>query len=167
MNMAKWVFVAALAVSLCSCTGEEGAGVQVVSQSATPYPPVPVAHVNVSSHPPKGTYKVIAQLSVTADVGETPDQLIQSLKQKGAALGADYVLVISVSDKTFITAQNLDNDNPYLVTQSNFYSTAGTPNYVTAGSDMREVLTAQALKITSGSNVPNKAAPSKLWQMNQ
>ena len=172
MNMIKWIFTGAMAAILCSCA-TDNTGIQVASQSATQYAPVPVAKCRVSSHPPKGQYVVIAQLTAYADIGETPTHLLNRLQQQGAALGADYVMVMSVSDKTYITPKDENvMDNAYLSQEASFFNTASPSatgyNNVNDmnGAPQREVITAEALKITSGTNAPNKALPSNLWQMN-
>ncbi len=166
MNLAKWVGLGALSVALCSCASTD-AGVSITSQSSTTYAPVPVNAVHVSSHPPKGKYIVIASLTANVQPNETPSHVLQRMQDSAASIGADYVLVTSVADKTYLTPQNLSpTDSPYTATQRDFFSTADSPgdNYVP--NYTREIITGQALKITSGSNKPNKAAPSMLWQIN-
>jgi hypothetical protein len=173
MNIIKWAVTGITVVLLCSCATDDTNAVQVTSQSATPYPAVPVSSCRVSSHPPKGQYIVIANLSATAQVGETPTQLLNSLQQQGAALGANYVMVMTVSDQKFVTPNMVDVDNnTYLNTEQQFFDTASpgavgynNVNNVGSGNTVEEVITAKALKITSGSNAPNKKAPSNLWQM--
>ena len=157
----KWALSGAAALLLCSCASTD---MNVVSQTSNTYAPTPVSHVYVSSHPPKGQYIVIASLTTSVQQNETPTHLINRLRQEGASLGADYVLMTSVTDKTFLTPQNDDvGGNIYLATQRNFDSTANSGNNV--GIDYtREIVRAQVLKMTSGSNKPNKAAPSLLWQ---
>jgi len=168
--------VGATAALLCACadSGSATMGVQISSQSATPYPAVPMNACRVSSRPPLGNYVVIAQLKATARQGETATHVLQRLQAEGAALGSTYVMVTSVTDKTFINAQNSEvADNPYLSQENSFFDTASPDNLAynhelhnVNGTSVTEraVITAQALKITSGSNKPNKALPSNVWQ---
>ncbi len=86
-------------------------------------------------------------------------------------MGADYVMVTSVSDKKYISDQYIDN-NTYLDPEAQFFDTAqpaavgyNNVNGVGTSTPMEEIVTAQALKITSGSNKPNKKAPSNLSQL--
>jgi hypothetical protein len=160
----KWMLVGMTAALLCGCASDGSPGdVQVSSQSATPLPAVPTSACRVSSHPPMGTYTVIAQMTATGQVNESSSQLLARLQKQGAALGSTYVMVTSVSDKNFINPENSEViSNPYLSQEASFYSTAipgGAPQ-----SAVLPVVTAEALKITSGSNKPNKGAPSNLWQ---
>ena len=174
MNMIKWVAMGGVAAILCGCAGSAASsGVQVSSQSATVYPAIPATSCRVSSHPPLGKYIVIAQLTATADIGETADHLLHRLQQQGASLGAEYVMVMTVSDKTYITPENSEvADNPYLSNEASFFNTASPAatgynnvNGVGTAEAEQEVITAEALKITSGTNKPNKALPSNLWQV--
>ncbi len=162
----RWGCAAALSVLLCSCAGS-GSGIKIMPQTAVQYPPVPVAGCRVSSHPPKGTYTVIAFVTIDAHIGESATHLLQRLQSASASLGADYVMVTSVSDRTFLTPQNVDSDNIYLADARNFDSTAGSEYAAPpdAQTNLREIIQGQALKITSGSNAPNKKAPSMLWQI--
>ncbi|MCE0521874.1 MAG: hypothetical protein LV480_03075 [Methylacidiphilales bacterium] len=164
MNSIKWIFLGAVGAILCACAGS-GTQADSAELTAPPYPSTAPANVNISSHPPKGTYIVIARLTINVRQGETAGHALKRLQQKGADVGADYVMVTSISDKTFITPQNLDTQvNPYISSINSFYSTANSTDPGYSQTYMREVIKAQALKITSGSNAPNDAAPSKLWQ---
>ncbi len=155
----------AAATILSACAGSGGNGMQVSSVASTTYPAVPQSACHVSSYPPKGTYVVIANLTATGQPGESATQLLQRLQAEGASLGATYVMVTSVSDKTFFTPKNTEvNDNAYLSQINSFNSTASFNS--NSGTSV-PVATAQALKITSGSNKPNKAVPSNVWQVNQ
>jgi hypothetical protein len=107
-------------------------------------------------------------LKATGQVGETATQVLNRLQAQGAALGSTYVMVTSVSDKTFVTPQNSEiaDNNPYLVQESSFFGTANSDAMLTTHEQATApVVTAEALKITSGSNKPNKKAPSNLWQL--
>jgi len=163
MNKINWMAMGMAAALLCACASDGSSGdVEVSSQAATPYAAVPTNTCRVSSYPPKGSYKVIAQLKATGQVGESSSQLINRLQKQGAALGATYVMITSVSDKTFINPDNSEVlSNPYLSQESSFFSTS-SPSI--PQSAVLPVVTAEALKITAGSNKPNKGAPSNLWQ---
>jgi len=163
INTISFACAVAISTLLCSCAGSTN-GVNITPQSTVQYAPVPVANVRVSSHPPKGQYTVIALLTIDAQIGETPTHVLKRLQQTGASIGADYVMVTSVGDRTYLTPQTVDDQNVYLDTQRDFDSTAGS-SQVYATTYMREIIKGQALKMTSGSNVPNKAAPSMLWQV--
>ncbi len=171
MNMSKWVMVGVTAMVLSACAGDSGSsstmGVQISAQSATPYPAVPTNACRVSSHPPQGTYVVIAQMKATGQAGETSTQVLNRLQAQGAAMGSTYVMVTSVSDKTFVTPQNSEiaDNNPYLIQESSFFGTANSDAILTHPQATAPVVTAEALKITSGSDKPNKKAPSNLWQL--
>lgn len=180
----------AATVILSACTSSGGPGMEVSTVSSATYPAVPTNACRVSSRPPKGTYVVIANLSATAQVGESATHLLHRLQAQGAALGSTYVMVTSVTDKKYVNPENSEiADNPYLSQENAFFNTAspqsvaynhefdnpasGAVGYQSVndiGSSsstlMQEVVTAQALKITSGTNKPNKALPSNLWQMN-
>ena len=174
-NMIKWVVTGVATALLCACADSGSSstmGVQISSQSATSYPPVSMNACRVSSHPPLGTYVVIAQLKATARPNETSTHVLQRLQAQGAAVGSTYVMVTSVTDKTFITPQNSEvADNPYLSQENSFFDTA-SPYDLAYNHELnngtqqstRAVITAEALKITSGSNKPNKALPSNVWQ---
>ena len=175
MKHINWVFIGAAAALLCACAsggGHANSGIEVDSQTATEYPAVANNACRVSSYPPKGTYVVIAQLKATGQPGESSTQVLHRLQQQGAALGSTYVMVTSVSDKTFVNPQTSEiDDNPYLSQENSFFNTA-SPDGVTYNHEFdtppvasAPVITAQALKITSGTNKPNKAAPSNLWQL--
>ena len=172
MNLMKWGMVGAVAIFLSACaSSDKSSDVQVSSQSATAYPPVAPEACHVSSHPPLGQYVVIASLSTAAQVGETPTHLLNRLQKQGAALGADYVMVTSVSDKKYVSDELIDN-NTYLDPEAQFFNTAqpaavgyNNVNGVGTSNPVEEVIMAQALKITSGSNKPNKKAPSNLSQL--
>lgn len=172
MHAMRTLLTAAAVATLCSCAASSG--VRVTPQAGQ-YAPVPVNNVHISSHPPQGKYVVLAQLSADAEINETPDHLLYRLKESAAKLGADYVMVTSVADKTYLTPQNLDGEsgeNPYIAfdrawssnaspdaTGYNNVNSVGSPNY------QREVITGQALKMTSGTNTPDKSKPSRLWQL--
>jgi len=163
--LGKWVMVGAAVAILSACAGPGGNNVQVSPVASTTYPAVPAGACHVSSYPPKGKYVVIANLTITGQPGESATHLLHRLQAQGASMGATYVMVTSISDKTFLTPKNMEvDDNAYLSQIDSFNSTAsdnsnsGTPT---------EVVSAQALKITSGSNKPNKALPSNVWQVNQ
>ena len=174
MNKIKWVFLGVTATALMSCATSADYGVQVTPQTSAQYATVPVSACRVSSYPPKGQYIVIANLTTDAQVGESSTHLLNRLQQKGAELGANYVMVMSISDQTFLRPSDVDvDDNQYLNPVAQFNDTAspaasGYTNINGVGSNqpVHEVITAQALKITSGSNKPNKKLPSNVWQMN-
>ena len=132
MNITKWVMTGMTAAILCGCASDGSSSeVQVSSPSATAYPAVPITACRVSSYPPKGTYTVIAQLKATGQVGENPTQLLTRLQKQGAAMGATYVMVTSVTDKKFINPTNSEVlDNPYLSQENSFFNTA-SPDTVT------------------------------------
>jgi len=170
-------------VVLTACAGAGGSSMQVSPVASTTYPAVPTGACRVSSHQPLGKYIVIANLSATAQPGESATHLLNRLQAQGAALGSTYVMVTSVTDKTFVNPVNSEiADNPYLSQENSFFNTASPQSTAynhefdngggyNSGNDMgssggsaQEVITAQALKITSGSNKPNKALPSNVWQ---
>ncbi len=171
-NMLKWAMIGAAAILVTACAGSaKSSGVQVSSQSATAYPPVAPSACHISSYPPKGQYIVIASLSTAQQINETPSHLLNRLLKQGAAMGADYVMVTSVSDKKFASDDFIDN-NTYLDPDAQFFNTAqpaavgyNNVNGVGTSTPLEEIVTAQALKITSGSNKPNKKAPSCLAQL--
>jgi hypothetical protein len=170
--MLKWAMAGAAAILLSACaSSDKSLGVQVSSKAATTYPPVAPSACRISSHPPQGQYVVIASLSTAQRINETPSHLLNRLQKQGAAMGADYVMVTSVSDKKYISDQYIDN-NTYLDPEAQFFDTAqpaavgyNNVNGVGTSTPMEEIVTAQALKITSGSNKPNKKAPSNLSQL--
>ena len=174
MKKINWVFIAAVSTTLMSCATSADYGVQVTPQTSTQYATVPVSACRVSSYPPKGQYIVLANLTTDAQIGESPTHMLNRLQQKGAELGANYVMVTSIADKTFLTPADVDvDDNQYLNPMSDFNNSASPAasgytniNGVGSGQPVHEVITAQALKITSGSNKPNKKLPSNVWQMN-
>jgi len=175
MTPIKWVFLAAMTSILLSCSTSADYGVQVSNQASTQYATIPVSQCRISSYPPKGKYVVIATLTTDAQVGETPTHLLNRVQQKGAELGANYVMVTSVADQKFIAPGDVDaEDNTYLSPLAQFNDTVSpaavgysSVNGVGSGQPMHEVITAQALRITSGSNKPNKSLPSNVWQMHQ
>ena len=172
MNIMRWAVVGVAVILFSACSSsDKSLGVQVSSQAATTYPPVAPTACHISSYPPKGQYVVIASLSTAAQINETPSHLLNRLQKQGAAMGADYVMVTSVSDKKYLSNEMVDN-NTYLDPEAEFFNTAqpaaigyNNINGVGTSTPMEEVITAQALKITSGSNKPNKKAPSNLSQL--
>jgi len=175
MKTIKWAAIGAVAAVLSACATSADYGVQVTPQASTQYAEIPVSQVRVSSYPPKGKYTVIATLTTDEQIGETATHLLNRLRQKGAELGANYVMVTSVADQKFLTPADVEvDDNQYLNPVAQFNDTASpaaagysTVNGVGSGQPMHEVITAKALKITSGSNKPDKSQSSNVWQVNQ
>ena len=171
----KGVCLAAMTSVLLSCATSADYGVQVTPQTSTQYAEIPISKCRISSYPPKGSYIVLANLTTDAQVGETPTHLMNRIQQKGAELGANYVMVTSVADQTFLRPSDVEvDDNQYLNPIAQFNDTASPAaagysnvNGVGSGQPVHEVITAKALRITSGSNKPDKTKPSNVWQMNQ
>jgi len=174
MTRIKGLALTATTFVLLSCATSADYGVQVTPQTSTQYATVPISACRISSYPPQGQYIVIANLTTDAQIGETSTHLLNRLQQKGAELGANYVMVTSVSDQTFVKPGDVDiDDNQYLNPLAEFNDTASPAasgytnvNGVGSGQPVHEVITAQALRITSGTNKPNKKLPSNVWQMN-
>ena len=114
-------------------------------------------------------------------IGTLLTAAIVSLSAVGGGL-AVYVAVtkyetmgkVSEAQARLQIVRTLGDIPRYLNSERGFFSTASPDatgynnvNSVGSATYQREVVKAQALKITSGSNAPNKKAPSMLWQMNQ
>ncbi len=157
-----------------SCATSADYGVQVTPQTSAQYAEIPISKCRISSYPPKGQYTVIANLTTDAQIGESATHLMNRLQQKGAELGANYVMVTSVSDQTFLRPSDVEvDDNQYLNPIAQFNDTASPAaagytnvNGVGSGQPVHEVITAKALRVT-GNNKPDKTKPSNVWQMNQ
>ena len=175
MKIIKWAVMGAVVATFSSCATSADYGVRVTPQTSMQYAEVPISQCRISSYPPKGQYIVLADLTTDAQIGETPTHLMNRLQQKGAELGANYVMVTSISDQTFLRPSDVEvDDNQYLNPIAQFNDTASPAaagytnvNGVGSGQPMHEVITAKALKITSGSNKPDKTKPSNVWQLNQ
>ena len=144
-----------------------------MSQTTEQYASVPVAHVRVSSHPPRGQYKVIALMSAESEKGgESTVHFSRRLQEKAAALGGDYVMVFEEHHNHYIAPATMDTfstGNAYTTAYPNadgsvyatgFGTSDSTSFYIPAHRFGTTSITAKVLKMTSGSNEPDLSQPS-------
>ena len=166
-----YLFTMGISVFLTGCGGT---GVSVMMQGNAPSAAVPEYAVVVSSHPPKGTYRVLAELSAESDPGENAIDFKRRFQIEGAKIGADYVMFTAGQNNTYtapavsntyssangsaIAIPNSDGSVTAFGSANGDSSTYTTPSY----NYVRTMVVAQALKMTSGTNEPDMSKPSNL-----
>jgi hypothetical protein len=164
--MNKWPFL--LCVALCSCAGND---VSYVPQTSSAYAPVPPKTVMVADRPPKGEYVTLGILTAEQHLGENTEQGINRFREKAAAIGADYVWIVSLGSNqyiapavsnTFSGASANATGQGYVDAYGNYSGTANVDSYGNAMTISTPshpysllVATGKALRITSGSHDPD------------
>jgi len=160
------LFATVLALSGCASP------IDVMSQTTQVYPSVPVGHVRVSTRPPRGQYQVIALISAESEKGgESTVHFSRRLQEKGAALGADYILIIEQHSNHYIapaTGETFSTENAYATAYPNADGSVSATGYGTTDSSSFYLpahpyattsVTAKALRMISGTNEPDMSQP--------
>jgi len=151
------------AVFLSGCgtgTGVEVMPQTVALQTTETFPPVPVSHVRVSSHPPKGHYQIIYLVTAEAGKDEPLDHFLGRLQIEAAALGGDYVWVMGAQDDSENVSDELHADRPVSTGSHRQGDIASA--YLPRHANTRTAMTASVLKIFSGSNEPDLSRPPSI-----
>jgi hypothetical protein len=168
----KFIYLAvAVAFSISGCAPQ----IDVMSETSQKYAPISPDSVRVSTHPPQGTYKIIATFEAESmHRGESTIHFSKRLQEKAAEIGADYVLVVEQHHNHYIApavADTYTTENAYATAYPNADGSASATGYGTADSTSfytpahpysTTVVTAKALKITSGSNQPDLDKPEAI-----
>lgn len=177
LSAMKPIIVLLLVFSVLLLSGCAGAGVQVLSQTEIQYPAVPANHVTVSKYPPKGSYKVIAVLTVEQFNTEAPLHTVGRMQAKAASLGADYLQLVGLDSNTYLAPATVDTfstGSTYATVSPNGYDSGYHVSGFDAGDATTTITPAhnyslitvsgKALKIVSGSTEPDMAAKVSLSQ---
>lgn len=170
INIIKLLFTLLFSLTISGC----GSDVSVMMETESVPAAVPESHVVVSSHPPLGTYRVLAELSTEQRDGENVVEFKKRLQESGAKIGADYVMITSGSDNSYIApavSNTYSSANGFATAYPNYdgsataYGTAfgdSTTYSTPAHTYVRTSVVAKALKMLSGINQPNMKVPSNL-----
>ena len=154
-----------------------GDGIDYMAETGNVYAPVPVVTVHVSDRPPKGQYEVIGVMSTQQDRGELPTELVKRLRDKAAAMGGNYVWVVSANENQYVApavSSTFSNANAnaagqgYVDPYGNYEGTgyanvngASTTYSMPAHTYSLVGTTAKVLRVT-GNNDPDKTKPSSI-----
>ena len=167
------LFLLTASIALSGCAPP----IDVMPETTEQYAPVPLGHVRVSTHPPEGQYKVIAEISARTEAGESVVHFNRRMQEKGAALGGDYILLCIIHTDHYIapaTEDTFSTGSAYATAYPNadgsasatgYGSSNSTSFYTPAHAFLRHTVMAKVLKITSGTNEPDMKKPSMIRRL--